>query len=354
MLLLGTTVSSADLPPASSVQEPGTEVASNSQVDDLGNGKHLEQQKDSESLFSGPTGLYKLPADILLAKTGTGFRLEGDHQSMSGDLDALSESQPSSFGHNDSLLERSIPGTKDTSFTESTGSLEDELREAYCDTASKQRSEFLPIDALDGIITEDRVDDIIGKSPKGLSVESGRSVQQILCASMIPGQTTSRKKIFAILALIDKLEAIWDFVAEDIYDIHLPFEKQKAQTVDGSKKGRLELTRRSDTCASARIPVKASHGWTGAAVTSFERTQWDVHVPIFFLNTQEDPKVRHYRLQDSVILPFIEDDEVKHGGKVGGFADVWRVKFHPSHHNQRSLAVSMNPKVQFVPTGFCN
>lgn len=310
---LDSTVPSTALPSNLPVREPGTEVASNSRVDDLGNWKHLEQQRDPEYLAADTVALSQLPADILLATTGTGlgFRVEGDCHSMSGDLDALSEPQPFPVEYNNILPEETLLGAQEKTLAEMTGVLEDELREAYCDTAGKQRREFVPIDALDRIVTEDRVRDILGKLSKGSSSDPNRNVQQVLGTSAIPGQTTSRRKIFAILALIDKLEAIWDFVAEGIYDFHLPFEKQKAHAIDGvSRKGRLELSRRSDTCASERIPIRASRGWNGAAVTSFERTQWDVHVPNFFLNTDKDPKVRHYHLQESVVLPFIEDDEV--------------------------------------------
>ncbi|KAG6365568.1 hypothetical protein INS49_007179 [Diaporthe citri] len=312
MLLLDTRVSFSDLPPSSSVQKPGTELASNSQVDDLGNGKHLEQQEDSEDLDSGATGSSQPPADILVAKTGTRFKSEGDSRPMPGDSDAPAESQPSSTGYDESLLETAIPETQDTTLTECTGSLGDELREAYCDTESKQRSDFLPIDALDRIVTEDRVKEEIGKLSGCSRKNLNHDVQQVLgAASTIPGQTTSRKKIFAILALIDKLDAIWDFVTEGIYDVHLPFEKEKAQSPGGHEK-------------------------------------WNVHIPIFFLNTKKDPKVRHYPLQESVVLPFIEDDEVKQGGKMGGFADVWRIKFHPSHHNQGVLASGKRENPSFA------
>lgn len=345
---LDNTVPPADL----SVREPGTEVASNSQVDDLGNGKHLEQQNDPEYLAAGPAALPQLPTDNLLVTTGTGlgFRLEEDCQSMSGDLDALSESQPSPSGYDNGLPGEALPATQDRELADLTGGLGDELREACCNTAGKQQREFVPIDALDRIVTEDRVRDILRNFSKGSSSDPDQDVQQILGTSAIPGKTTSRKKIFAILALIDKLEAIWDFVAEDIYDFHLPFEKQRAQIIDGARKSHFELSRRSDTCASARIPIRSSQGWSGAAVAGFEKTQWEVHVPIFFLNTDKEPKVRHYRLQESVILPFIEDDEVEHCSGVGGFGDVWRVKLHPSHHNQGTLTVSIVLNIRLAPS----
>ncbi|KAK7702081.1 hypothetical protein SLS64_009942 [Diaporthe eres] len=348
VLLLDTRVSFSDLPQSLSAQKSGTELASNSQVDDLGNGKHLEQQEDSADVITDATTPSQVPAGFLVTEAGTRFRPEGDSQSMPGNLDAPADSQPSSIGYGESLLGTEIPGTQSTILTECTGSLGDELRGAYCETASKQRSEFLPIDALDKIVTEDRVREEIGKLSKCSDNNLDHDVQQVLGASNIPGQTTSRKKIFAILALIEKLEAIWDFVREGIYDIHLPFEKDKTQSPDGSRKGRLELSRKSDTGSSTRIPIKAFHGWTGAEVHNFERTQWDIHIPIFFLNTKKEPKVRHYPLQESVVLPFVEDDEVKQGGKMGGFAEVWRVKFHPSHHNHGVLASGRRENPSFA------
>lgn len=258
------------------------------------------------------------------------------------DCPSFEWSMPPSLKYNDTLEEKTVSVTQETTLTECPDRLGDELRNAYCDTEGKQPSEFLPIDALDRIVTEERVREEIAKFSEISDDELDRHVQHVLGASATPGQTTSRKKIFAILALIDKLEAIWDFVAEGIYDAHLPFEKGRAQSPDGSRKGRLELLRKSDTGDSTRVPIRAFHGWRGAEVTIFERTQWDVHVPIFFLNTKKDPRVRHYPLQESVVLPFIEDDEAKQSAKMGGFADVWRIKFHPSHHNHSVLAVCLS------------
>lgn len=338
-LILDTRVSLSDLPSNLSTQKLGTELASNSQVDDLGNGKHLEQQRDSEDLVTGATASSQQPAEILFANTGTGFRLEGDSHPISGNLDVPTESQTSSLGRSDSLLEGALPETQVTAPSEYTGSLGDDLRGALCDTEGKQHNEFLPIDSLDRIVTECRVREEIAKFSKGPNDGLDLDVQDILGASTSSRQKTSRKKIFAMLALVDKLEAISDFVTEGIYDIHLPFEKGRAQSPSGARIGRPELSRRSGTDVSTRIPIKAFQSWSGAEVTNFERTQWNVHIPIFFLNTPKEPKVRHYPLQESVVLPFIEDDEIKQNSKMGGFADVWRVKFHPSHHNQGFLAV---------------
>lgn len=346
-LLSGSHVSFGDFPPKPSAQKPGTELASSSQVDDLGNGKHLEQQEDSEESDSGTTESSQLPADILVSTTGTRFRPEGDSRAMPGELNASADSQPSSLGYSDSLFENAIPETQETTLTEGSEDLGDELREAICETASKQRSEFLPIDALDRIVTEGRVREEIVKFSEISHDELDRHVQDVLGPSTIPGHTTSRKKIFAILALIDKLEAIRDFVAEGIYDVHLPFKKERTL-------GRLDLSRKSGTDGSIRTLIRAFHGWKGSEVTNFERTQWTVHIPIFFLNTKQDPKVRHYPLQESAVLPFIEDDEVKQGGKMGGFADVWRVKFHPSHHNQGVLSVGFLSKSKTKPSHVSN
>lgn len=340
MLLSNNDISTDDCASNLTVQKAETDLASNSQVDDLGNGKHLEQQEYLDDSASGATPTSREPAELLVAEAGTGLRWEDKHQPMQEALDTL-ETQPSSNGYDESLLDNGVPETQVTTSSEGFGSLGDELREAYRETASKQRSDFLPINALDRIVTEDRVREEIRKYSTGSYDDSDRDVKHILDASTNPGQKTSRKKIFAILALLDKLGAIWDFVREGIYDVHLPFEKEKAHSPDGSRKNRLELTRRSDTGDSTRTPIRAFHGWTGADVSHFERTQWDVHIPIFFLNTEKDPRVRHYTLQESVVLPFIEDDEVKQGGKMGGFADVWRVKFHPSHHNHGVVAVSV-------------
>lgn len=215
-------------------------------------------------------------------------------------------------------------------------SLGDELREAYCQTKSKERHKFLPIDALDSIVTKERVREEIGKFSNVSHDDADRGVRLILDPPNLAGQISSRKKIFAILALIDKLETIWDFIRQDIYDAHLPFEKQP-EDPDWTQKTWPALLRRAAPGSRVRFRIAAFRGWTGAEITSFERTQWDVYVPIFTLS----PRSHHHVLEDSVILPFVEDDEVKRGDEMDGFANVRRVKFHPSHYECGLLFVSV-------------
>ncbi|KAI3391294.1 hypothetical protein diail_7625 [Diaporthe ilicicola] len=320
-------------------QHGGHEVASNSQVDDLGNGKHLEQQRDSQDT----TSFDELSTELLVAETGTGLRLDEDSHSMSKDLDALAESQPSSHGYDDSLLEKDTPETQSSAYTEDCLSLGEELRDARCSTDGKQPSNFLPIDALDRIITKERVKEEMRKLSRASSPDLDGLADDILDVSTASGAATSRKKIFAILALVEQLETIQDFVREGIYDSHLPFalaEKQKITTANGARKTPLELMTDTDLDGTGKKPqaIKSFHGWADNNIRIFEKTQWEVCIPIFFLNTEKDPKVLHYRLKETVVLPFIEDDEVKQGAKVGGFANVWRVKFHPAHHNHGKLA----------------
>ena len=299
--------------------DSGSEVASASQIHDLGDAKHLEQQ---DSKTPGSAISQRAPDDIWVAEIGSSLG-SGEHgHSMSEDLNAL-----------DRQMAQDPPATVHAK------SMEGDIREALVYTASKDQKEFVPIDALDRIVTKDRVKQEISELPNRPSADLDRAARQIWDTSDITGQRTSRKKLFAILALIDQREAIWDFIEEGIYDVHLPFEKIERSSKSEPRKSLTELSRRSETEGPEQA-IKAFGAWKDHEIRMFWDRQWEICVPIFFLNSREKTTIPHYKLQSKITLPFIEDDETKANGNAGGFSNVWRVRIHPSHHNPGMLAVS--------------
>ena len=195
-----------------------------------------------------------------------------------------------------------------------------------------ERKKFLPNDALDRIITRKKVRQELSRHmvpPKELDTLTDK-VWEITTPlpSKSLGKETTRRKIFAILGLMDKVKDIIDFIQDGLHDNDLPFE-----LLDGPRP-LLRLYGKGKDGNTDRIPLFDK--WRAHELESFNNYQWELIAPYFQLITETNRKVLHYNLQNRVILPFIEDVEGagRAGGRAeGGFGDVWRVKIHPAHHN---------------------
>ncbi|KAE9364084.1 kinase-like protein [Stipitochalara longipes BDJ] len=198
------------------------------------------------------------------------------------------------------------------------------IRASFEVSAEKERKEFLPLDALNNTVTSNR----IRRELEKLGINPPEKLEQLTnkiweISSPSSGTKTTRRKILAILALIKKVEKIVDFIKEDLYDSDLPFILS-----NGKKPGTRQLDRKGKNRKLEAIQL--FNEWEVHELESFEHNQWHLLAPYFHLSTKEDPKVLHYNLDHQIILPFTEDNEVKHEG--GGFGDVWKVTIHPAHH----------------------
>ncbi|GAP89950.1 putative protein kinase [Rosellinia necatrix] len=128
-------------------------------------------------------------------------------------------------------------------------------------------------------------------------------------------------KIFAILVLIEKVDAVQEFIREGIDDGDLPFEN-------------LELDGRTETFELGRKPgqgkssytLKCFSSFTQRNLVNFEDCQWAMLAPTF--DRPRRKNVQHHNLKNQTILPFLEEEEVSEGG----FGRISRVKIHPDHH----------------------
>ncbi|EEY21504.1 protein kinase domain-containing protein [Verticillium alfalfae VaMs.102] len=130
-----------------------------------------------------------------------------------------------------------------------------------------------------------------------------------------PMRETCRRKIFAILASIDKADDIELFIEHGIYDCHLPlaidFTKQVVSREIG---GVLE-------------PLPIRH-WTRRVLDTFNYYQWRVTAPFFDM---ADHKCPHLKLRSETILPFGRDSGTAKA--YGGSGEVEKIVVHPAHHN---------------------
>lgn len=156
-------------------------------------------------------------------------------------------------------------------------------------------------------------------------------VRAICDTSTTPGdltKLTTRKKIFATLVLMERNETIEDFIQENLYDAHLPFQLRRIANREmywvSTRQGQPEETL-----------IRLFSTWKIHEREYFERYQWQFLSPFFELISQQKPRPLHYVLEDSRILPFVEDDKGMGSGLPisGGYSEVWHVKIRAAHHN---------------------
>ncbi|KAK3313300.1 kinase-like domain-containing protein, partial [Apodospora peruviana] len=203
------------------------------------------------------------------------------------------------------------------------------IRAAFVESASKDKKQFLPRDAFSRIVSKDRVRRELTNLRPGIIPPEKLEwyIDEVwhTTRSGSRGKPTTRRTIFAILALIEKVDAIVDFVDQNIHDSDLPFVIS-----NGSSPGTRQLNRKGRDGQLTEISIVSS--WPTFVLEAFNEYQWRLLAPYFTLSTKAKPQILHYRLDDGIILPFIEDDEISSGDK-GGYGEVWKVKIHPAHHN---------------------
>lgn len=239
-------------------------------------------------------------------------------ETLDSDLASEEEGHSQDHGHD---------GNTDSPLT-ANDNLELDLRAAFQDSEEQEKRRFLPLDQLDKIVTADRVKRELQKHnivpPGKLDDYTG----QIWGITKSPNPT-SRRKIFAILVLLQKVAPILDFIEHGLYDKDLPFI-----LTEGSRPGCFQLSRKRKGSATEPIPFcQDPNAWPTYLLECFETYQWQLLAPYFELSTKSKPKVLHYNLERNRILPLIEVDKENASAHCGGFGDVWRVKIHPAHHN---------------------
>lgn len=217
--------------------------------------------------------------------------------------------------------------------------LQDELFSALIPTHQENRG-FFAKDQLSEILTEDRVrKELTGYFEDCLTEATIARHAKTICHGYQNGtsgcnEKSSTKafiKVLAILIMIDKTRSIIKLMEEDVNDSNLPLIKVPRPSGEnlftlGLKRDPNEVLR----CFRRK--------WNQLNTRNFEEWQW-VTLPAEFARPTEDGEVKHNRLEEQRVLPFIKDSRghnshfPRRTEGEGGFASIFQVVIHTQHHN---------------------
>lgn len=198
--------------------------------------------------------------------------------------------------------------------------------------AGPEQSLFLPLDELDSIVTIPNIFQELKRLGLTSNLESV-SRQVWRCETLGNGHLTTRRKLFAILCLMEKAEEIERLIEEDIFDADLPFEFEQNQGF-----------RRSGGL------IKLFASWRLCDMDTFQAYQGRFMAPYFKLGNDSVTEFSEYKLHPCVVLPFV-DQELKPSAlgnlaldskiqREGGYSVVRRVRMHSAHHDHFRSSVS--------------
>ncbi|XPS91805.1 hypothetical protein M3J09_001214, partial [Ascochyta lentis] len=210
----------------------------------------------------------------------------------------------------------------------SSQTLEEALFNNMIRSAEVNDARFLPKDRLKRLVTIEAVKrELELHTPSSNNMEIAR----VICDGRSP-----RRKIFAILCTISKVMEIRSFIQNNISDVDLPL-------VFGSHPDKKVFLRHNRGSKSKpQVPLALFASWKNNDRDSFKTTQWQFLAPYFSLRFNRTQPSRHWKLETSRILPFIEDAPPYMGVEFptefreGGFSFVRKIKIHPAHHNRPS------------------
>jgi hypothetical protein len=187
---------------------------------------------------------------------------------------------------------------------------------------------FLPLGSLYRILTKERIsNELTSYYPEIQSDELQTLVRDIwdthtIVQSPESIQTTTRLRIFAILALLGQVKEIRNFIRDKLYDSHLPF------ILSTNDDGDCQLEHNDENGGQT---IEFFSNWPQEHdLESYAEKQWQVLSPYFQLSTSKHSEILHYDFPRETILPFLEKDDDR---KRGGFGEVFRVKIRPESHN---------------------
>lgn len=219
--------------------------------------------------------------------------------------------------------------------------LQDELLSALIPTHQNKRG-FYAKDQLSKILTEERVREELAKhfedslseatiAKHAMTICYGTTTQKDSPGPHEQTHSTPFIQVFAILIIIEKTKSIIKLLEEDVNDLDLPLIKSPRP--NDEKLFDLRSSRKPN------VPLKCfQRRWNQFNMRSFEEWQWTT-LPVEFVRPTEHGEVKHFRLQEQRVLPFISDSR-EHKPQFprstvleGGFASVFQVAIHPQHHN---------------------
>ncbi|KAL6362609.1 hypothetical protein LRP88_03900 [Fusarium phalaenopsidis] len=207
-----------------------------------------------------------------------------------------------------------------------------------------QKRHFLPKEKLDELINEASVTrELATRLPSGGRRDYAQleSVAKAVCteeeAKLDDGKfkTRSYRQIFAILVFIGESASIQLFMEHCVSDLDLPLIEDSAPEDQYWN----ELYRGNADGEAQGEPLECTQDWSPENKKLFCEYQWMMLAPFFSLGTYNH--VKHYKLKDQHLLPFIEGEQIsspesmrsQSTERAGGFSQVFRVWIHPDHHN---------------------
>jgi hypothetical protein len=151
--------------------------------------------------------------------------------------------------------------------------------------------QYLPADELDNIITTAHIYGELMRS--GLTSNLRHVCQQIRGCIAPPNVSTTRKKLFAILCLIDRAADIVWFIDGGLSDSDLPLVTTSLNHGEAIR-GKYSPPPRT---------TKAFELWAQSDRDAFQNHQWKFLAPFFSASSTE---TRHYVLEDHHVLPFVD------------------------------------------------
>ncbi|KAH8901704.1 hypothetical protein GQ53DRAFT_815153 [Thozetella sp. PMI_491] len=202
----------------------------------------------------------------------------------------------------------------------------DELHNAQEKSAFHQNQEYMPLDKLWSILSPPVIRRIIATLYQEKTTQEREYLTQQICGQELT--STGRRKILAVLIMVDRATSIDAFIAADILDLHLPLE-----LISENKGKRLQF----QLCKKGgeRIPALESHchRWRNTDFNSFKDLQSRMMAAFFDL---PDDRIYYYNMSWEYRLPFTLYEHKNHGG----YGRVYKVKIHRAHHNHKHQQAS--------------
>jgi hypothetical protein len=202
-----------------------------------------------------------------------------------------------------------------------------QLREAIVESAGPSKREFIPIGQQRKLVNRTTVRHLL---EMGYPRISSRELEQYVLSvcgiqdnpNTSDGQHNSnlRCKIFAILALIDQIHRIVDFIKEDVWDNDLPLKPIRNPKKDES---------------SSAAPATFPKGWSESDVGLFCNYQWLVLAPFLSCRAhlQNEDAIPFYNFAYDTPLPFIDQNKPRFLLDFNPYGHMYYPKIHPDHHD---------------------
>jgi hypothetical protein len=221
-----------------------------------------------------------------------------------------------------------LPGDSATIRSPTLSPLERELRTGLKKYRGDAGYEFLPLNVLEAAA---QVDKITNELCRWYKPQHAKDMAYTICGDGPSHQESkdhAKRKIFAILVLMEKARKIAQFIKMKICDHQLPFR------IQGESDGRFMVQDRHGIA----IDMFRKRN----VFDRFQSHQWEVLAPCFDLSLESGQEINHYDLNLYPGLPFVESKQMYSGEfelGQGGYAQVRRVKIHAAHYNSSSALV---------------